>query len=134
MAAIVKNGIYWLRAKEEAMITKVDCQQALPVVHAREEELRLAMLRAQYTMPDHAIAASDLAHQLGVPISTIHLAYGKLGHDLADALNFRPPTPNRANKPEWWRVLSLGRQGHRGFVWAMHPALAQALAEAHLVE
>lgn len=116
------------------MITKVDYQQALPVVHAREEELCLAMLRAQYAMPDHAIATSDLAHQLGVPISTIHLAYGKPGHDLADALNFRPPAPNRANKPEWWRVLSLGRQGHRGFVRAMHPALAQALAQAHLVE
>lgn len=116
------------------MLTEQDYKRALHVVHRREEAFRLALLRTQYAMPDHAIATSELAHRLGVPISTINLAYGKLGHDFADVLNFRPPAPNRANKPEWWRVLSSGWSGPQGFVWTMHMALAQALAEAHLVE
>lgn len=87
-----------------------------------------AMLRAQYTAPDHALTARELANAAGYKnFNGANLQYGKIGNMLREALNYWSDdgqasyvlsyflAPDRANEEEWLIV--------------MHKEVAQALRE-----
>jgi hypothetical protein len=51
----------------------------------------LALLRAHCRAPSHTISTTQLAQELGYPDrGIVHLLYGKLAHQAADALRHRP--------------------------------------------
>jgi hypothetical protein len=59
--------------------------------------------------------------------------YGKLAHDVADALNYTPQ-PNSKGDSHWWRTLAYGNDGtpqtdDGHYEWIMRPEQVQALQE-----
>jgi predicted restriction endonuclease len=94
----------------------------------------LDMLRAQYVSENHTITAARLAESVGYKnYNAANLQYGRLGHEIADAIDYTPP--NREDgSPMWFFALSTGNEasekttdGHYEFV--MREELAEALEE-----
>lgn len=92
----------------------------------------LEMLKAQYSMPNHTITATQMAEAVGFQnYNATNLQYGTLGKEIAGYLNYEPPK-RVSGEPIWFWVLSSGNEasdstmgGHYEFV--MRPELAQAL-------
>lgn len=107
---------------------------ALEAAEAEIKEKQFEMLRAQYGTPSQAVTASELASLVGydhfLPVNSL---YGRLGRLLAEELEQRPKKQSGKSK-HWWSVLSAGESTNRGFVWKMHPQLAEALEELGWVE
>ena len=99
----------------------------------------LAILRAHCRAPNHMISTTQLAGELGYSnYGAVNMAYGKLAHDVADALHYSPK-PNASGDLHWWRTLAYGNDdspqtedGHYG--WIMRPELVQALKEMNWVK
>jgi hypothetical protein len=92
----------------------------------------LAMLRAHCRAPNHTTTTTQLAKEIGYQhYAPAGLLYGKLAHEVCDALRYKlPPTPN--GEPHWWRTLAYGDNniphtddGH--YKWIMRPELVLAL-------
>lgn len=94
----------------------------------------LAMLRAHCRAPNNTISTVRLAQETGYPsYSTANLQYGKLAHNIADALHYIPG-PFASGEAHWWRTMAYGNDavpqtddGH--YEWRMRPELVQALQE-----
>ena len=93
-----------------------------------------ALLRSHCRAPKHTISTTQLAKELGYTNhNAVNMHYGKLAHDVCDALHHvLPPTPS--GNPHWWRTLAYGNHGvpvtDDGFYeWIMRPELVQALQE-----
>lgn len=94
-----------------------------------EKELR--MLALLYHANERTMSSSDMASALG-DSGQANIAFGKLGHKLSDALNFKPgKRPN--GKYQWWNIMALGPKNIINFKWTMHPELAEALKELDLI-
>lgn len=99
----------------------------------------LAMLRAQYTSPNHIITATKLAEAVGYEnYNAANLQYGTLGHEIAEILDYIPPKRNNG-EPMWFWTLSSGNEasaesldGHYEFV--MRPELVAALKAMNWVK
>lgn len=92
----------------------------------------LDMLKAQYSMPNHTITATQLAEAVGFKnYNATNLQYGTLGKEVARHLGYEPL--KRSNGESiWFWVLSSGNEasdstmdGHYEFV--MRPELVKAL-------
>lgn len=97
----------------------------------------LAMLVAHCRAPSHTISTARLAEEVDYPDhNTVNMQYGKLAHDVADALHYRPG-PFSSGDPHWWRTLANGKdsapQTDDGYEWIMRPELVQALQEMRWV-
>jgi hypothetical protein len=93
-----------------------------------------ALLRAHCRAPKHTISTFQLAKELDYPsYGTVHFVYGKLAHEVCDALHHDlPPVPS--GDPHWWRTLAYGNDGtpetdDGHYEWIMRPELVQALQE-----
>ena len=92
----------------------------------------LAMLRAHCRAPNHTISTTRLAQAVDLPsYSSANLQYGKLAHEVADALHYSPGPFPGGNK-HWWRTLAYGNEGvpqtdDGHYEWIMRPELVQAL-------
>ncbi len=94
----------------------------------------LDMLKAQYALENHTITASLLAKAVEYEnYNAANLQYGTLGHEIADALGYTPPTRKNGD-PIWFWTISHGKDaseetidGHYEFV--MRPELVAALTE-----
>ncbi|MDP5215579.1 hypothetical protein ORJ66_21275 [Pseudoalteromonas tunicata] len=92
----------------------------------------LEMLKAQYSMPNHTITATQLAEAVGFQnYNATNLQYGTLGKEIAGFLSYIPPK-RKNGESIWFWVLSSGNDasdetmnGHYEFV--MRPELVQAL-------
>jgi len=94
----------------------------------------LSLLRSHCRAPNHTISTFQLAKELGYAShGPVNMHYGKLAHDVADALHcVLPLTPD--GNPHWWRALAYGNDGDSQtddghYEWIMRPELAQALQE-----
>ena len=107
---------------------------------------QLAMLTAHYEAPERILTATQLAAAAGWDdYSAANLHYGKLGFELANELEWSPPTGLDGN-PTWTMTLAggvldsneytseehlnrlcdaIGGSGH--FEWKMRPQVAAAL-------
>lgn len=94
----------------------------------------LDMLRAQYSLNNHTITAVRLAESVGYKnYNAANLQYGRLGHEMADAIDYTPP--NREDgSPMCFFALSTGNEasektmdGHYEFV--MRKELTKALED-----
>jgi len=100
-------------------------------------EPELAMLRAQYRAPGHAVSAGQVAKELHYDsYRTVNGQYGALAHRVANALHHRPG-PFVDGKAHWWRTLSYwnddAQAGEGQDQWIMRPELAQALKDLNWV-
>lgn len=92
----------------------------------------LEMLKAQYSMPNHTITATQLAESVGFQnYNATNLQYGTLGKEISGFLAYEPPK-RKNGEPIWFWVLSSGNEasdntmnGHYEFV--MRPELVEAL-------
>ena len=99
----------------------------------------LDMLRAQYESENHTITAARLAKSVGYKnYSAANLQYGRLGHELADAIGYTPP--NREDgSPMWFFCLSTGNEASEKtmdgqYEFVMRKELAEALEELEWLE
>lgn len=97
------------------------------------------MLKAQYSMPNHTITATQLAEAVGFQnYNATNLQYGTLGKEVARHLGYEPP--KRSNGESiWFWMLSSGNEasgstmdGHYEFV--MRPELVKALETMNWVK
>jgi hypothetical protein len=87
-----------------------------------------ALLRAHCRAPNHTISTFRDAKALGYAChGDLNKSYGKLAHDVADALHYVPP-PTPSGDPHWWRTLAYGNENDH-YEWIMRPELVQALQE-----
>jgi hypothetical protein len=94
----------------------------------------LALLRAHCRAPNHTISTFQLAKELGFSSHvSVNIPYGRLAHDVADALHYIPP-PVPSGVAHWWRTLAYSNgctpqidDGHDE--WIFRPELVQALQE-----
>ena len=99
----------------------------------------LDMLRAQYEAENHTITSTRLAESVGYKnYNAANLHYGKLGHELADALGYKPPIRENG-EPVWFWSISSGKDasketmdGHYEFI--MRQELVTALEEMKWVK
>lgn len=90
------------------------------------------MLKAQFSMPNHTITATQLAEAVGYQnYNATNLQYGTLDKEISGILGYEPPK-RRNGEPIWFWILSSGNEasdttmdGHYEFV--MRPELAKAL-------
>ncbi|SHO56981.1 hypothetical protein [Vibrio quintilis] len=126
----------------ESIATKEDFIKALISLRDKsrfcDTTSYLEMLRAQAKSDNQTITSTKLAEALGFPnYNTANLKYGLLGHELADALNFKPHS-RKDGTPVWFWSISTGNaaseetlDGHYEFV--MRPELYEALLEIRWV-
>ena len=94
----------------------------------------IAMLKAHCRAPNHTISTFQLAKELGYANhGSVNMAYGRLAHDVADALNYTPK-PNAKGDSHWWRTLAYGKDGEPDnddghYQWVMRVELVQVLKE-----
>ncbi|WP_020560903.1 hypothetical protein [Thiofilum flexile] len=90
------------------------------------------MLAAQYASPNHTITATRLAEAVGYAnYNAANLQYGTLGREIAEVLEYTPPTREDGTFMWFW-TLSSGNDaspetldGHYEFI--MRPELVAAL-------
>lgn len=99
----------------------------------------LEMIRAQYYSKDHTITSTQIAEDVGFKnYNASNLQYGKMAHEVADYLNFKPENASYGH-PMWFFTLSTYNEektdnddGHFEFI--MRPELIQALEEMNWVK
>jgi predicted HNH restriction endonuclease len=94
-------------------------------------ETDLALLRAQYTAPEHTLSPAQMAKEMGWSAwSAANLVYGALAHRIADALHYQPGPFDDPSGDHWWFTLSYWNdEAEMGDdnQWIMRPELVQAL-------
>lgn len=89
----------------------------------RLNDMQQAILSAQYWSPDHTAGAVELGNILDYNFRAINSQYGRLGHLLADEMDFQ-----EIGTHGWWVVLAEGWRGSGGkFIWRMHQEVAESL-------
>lgn len=103
-------------------------------------ETDIAMLRAQYNMPERTCTAAALADALGYKNWTMaNLFYGKLGHRVAEIIDPRSERLEERDRyeengrPVYLSYLSSWEDTPRGILWIMRPNLATALETLGIV-
>ena len=92
-------------------------------------DLQRAILSAQYWSPDHTTGAFELGNILDYHLIVINGQYGRLGHLVADEMDFKP-SQREIGTHRWWAVLAEGWNGSNGrFIWRMHQEVAESLEE-----
>lgn len=108
--------------------------QGLKAIAPKEKEL--ALLRAQYAAPKRTVTAPELARladiQGGYPV--VNITYGRFGHRLCDHLYIDPDDGSGWERDRWWSIWSVGYSTDAGFLWEMHPEVAEALEQLGWVE
>lgn len=103
-------------------------------VQGKVSKLQRAILTAQYEAPGHTAGATELGKLLGYHLAVINGQYGRLGHLIADELDFVPDR-REIGTYRWWAVLAEGWYDEtRSFIWRMHETVALALEELGWVE
>ncbi len=100
----------------------------LEAIEPRASDLRKRLLTEQYNAPDHTVTAPQLAKLAevkgGYPV--VNAQYGGLGHKFCDETGYEPDE-REGGGYRWWAVWSFGYWSSKGFIWEMHPQVAQAL-------
>lgn len=104
------------------MFAVSDYQRGLALLAKTLTDRERTILRVQYAAPDHALNIHLFATQLGCSYQRLNVEYGTLARRLIEAIGL----PWDRSKG-WWPALSLGWKTRQGFVWQLHPTLAQAL-------
>jgi len=98
-------------------------------VRSRMSAEQLSILQHQYDAPSRSATATQLAASASIRGGhpTVNALYGRLGHMLADEMDFTPDQRDIGTY-RWWAVLSSGwvSSGSR-FVWQMLPEVSDAL-------
>jgi 5-methylcytosine-specific restriction protein A len=116
------------------MFTTAEYKNGLLALQNQIKESQLALLCAQYAMPERTASSRQLAAAIGYTNhQPINWFYGTVGHMLCEILG-RYPQRDRHGEYQWWQALSSGRNSKEyGFLWTLHPSLAQALEELGIV-
>jgi hypothetical protein len=93
------------------------------------------MLQEHCRAPAHTMTSQELAAAAKYPnYETANAQYGKLAHNIADLLGYKPPECKDGD-PRWWRMIAIGLDGSPrdatggAYRWVMRPELVQALQE-----
>lgn len=99
----------------------------LTAIQPRISETQLRLLQAQYHAPKRTVTATQLAELTGISRSVVNSQYGRLGHMFCDAIGF-DPSKHIDDKYWWWSVWSIGYETRdQGYLWEMHPEVAEVL-------
>lgn len=99
-------------------------------IQSRINDKQMRLLQKQYAAPGRSVTAPELAKLAGVSShQVVNLNYGKLGHLFCDETGLEAPIGDEAELKvaKWWTVWSIGYSTHEGFLWEMHPEVAEAL-------
>ena len=97
------------------------------------------LLTAQYSSNNYTITANLLAEAVGYAIyNAANLQFGKLGHEIANALNYEPPK-RKNGEPMWFWTISSGKDASKEtldgqYEFIMRPELVAALEEMKWVK
>lgn len=133
--ADVNTTIYGVEVGTTVMFSVEQYKAALTGAQSKMKKQDFDMLAALYAAPDRSMTAPQLAAAICQPkYQPVNIRYGKLGHLFSDTIQLKPKLRTNG-KYCWWRVLSSGKQSktEKGFLWTMHPQLAQALEELGIV-
>jgi hypothetical protein len=87
----------------------------------------LALLRAHYLAPNHTITARELAAAVGsAGHGSVYLQYGTFGKVMRARLGY---TAGAQAAYVFASFIEPGVQENREWLWALHPAVVQALDE-----
>ncbi len=97
-------------------------------------DLHRRIFAFHFKLSGRAMTSPQLRDELGYPsIGASNLAYGKLGHLIADAVGFDRQT-TASEQRGWWRSMATGDGSGENYVWTMRPQLAEALVSLNLVD
>lgn len=97
-------------------------------------DIQIQLLKQQYHAFHRSVTAPELARLVNAnSYSVVNSMYGRLGHIFCDAIGLEAGK-TRDGVVKWWTVWSLGYQTNEGFLWEMHPEVAEALEELGWVE
>ena len=135
----VKRAIEELRSSQSDwrprnLPTREAFAQALASIGPDAHQGHRLVAAALFALPGHAGTIEDIAREIGWSTSsTVNAHFGGLGHRLANELGYEP-SRRASGDLRWWNVLAGGHDSARGFVWRLHPEVADALVDAGWVE
>ena len=98
------------------------------------KEEHLHILEYQFFSPNKSLTSTQLAKKFGYKsYNYANLQYGKIGHFVADALNYHPQR-SKSGRYSWWSIISKGidRTNEHDFIWVMYDNFAKAIEEVKL--
>jgi len=99
----------------------------LIAIQTRISEIQRRLLQAQYHASKRTVTATQLAELTGISRPVVNSQYGRLGHIFCDEIGF-DPSKYIDDKYWWWSVWSIGYETRdQGYLWEMHPEVAEVL-------